>query len=81
MEMAVKMMKGAARGAGRRWRGELLPCRRHHGGAQPLSPLPSWLWKPSPMEMGSMGETKMWFLAAAIRGWRSLPRIRFPPFI
>jgi prepilin-type processing-associated H-X9-DG protein len=35
MEMAVKRMKGAGR---RRWRGELLPCRRHHGGAPPLAP-------------------------------------------
>jgi hypothetical protein len=40
MEMAVKTLKRAARGAWRRrrWRGELLPCHRHHGGAPPLSP-------------------------------------------
>jgi hypothetical protein len=43
IEMAVKTMKGATRGAGQRQLGELLPCRRHHGGALPLSPLPSWL--------------------------------------
>ena len=33
------------------------------------------------MEMGSMGEAKTWLLVAEIRGWRSPPRIRFPPFI
>ena len=33
------------------------------------------------MEMGSMGEAKTWLLVAEIRGWRSSPRIRFPPFI
>ena len=33
------------------------------------------------MEMGSMGEVKTWLLVAEIRGWRSPPRIRFPPFI
>jgi hypothetical protein len=38
MEMAVKTMKRAVRGAGRRRRGELLPCRRHHEGAPPVSP-------------------------------------------
>ena len=38
-------------------------------------------WEPSPMEMGSMGEAKTWLLVAEIRGWRSPPRIRFPPFI
>ena len=37
MEMAVKTMERAKRSAGRR-RGELLPRRRHHGGAPPLSP-------------------------------------------
>ena len=41
MEMAVKTMERAARSAGWhrcRRRGELLPRRRHHGGAPPLSP-------------------------------------------
>ena len=33
------------------------------------------------MEMGSMGEAKTWLLVAEIRGWRSPPRVRFPPFI
>ena len=40
MEMAVKMVKGTARSAGRRhrrWHGEHLPRRRHHGGAPPLA--------------------------------------------
>ena len=32
------------------------------------------------MEMGSMGKAKTWLLVAEIRGWRSPPRIRFPPF-
>ena len=47
MEMAVKTMERAVRSAGRRRhrrrRVELLPRCRHHGGAPPLSPLPSWL--------------------------------------
>ena len=38
-------------------------------------------WEPSPIEMVSMGEAKTWFLVAEIRGWRSSPRIRFPPVI
>jgi hypothetical protein len=51
-------------------------------GSAPLRPLPFMAyWEPPPMEMGSMGEAKMWHLAAAIRGWRSPPRVRFPPFI
>jgi hypothetical protein len=29
------------------------------------------------MEMGSMGKAKTCLLAAAIRGWRSPPRVRF----
>ena len=33
------------------------------------------------MEMGSMGEAKTWLWWLKIRGWRSSPRIRFPPFI
>jgi hypothetical protein len=50
-------------------------------GAPLLSPLPSFMtsWEPSPMEMGSMGEAKMWLFVAAISGWRSPPRVRFPP--
>ena len=47
MEMTVKTMERAARSAGRRRRrrrrGELLPHRRHHGRAPPLSLLHSWL--------------------------------------
>jgi hypothetical protein len=45
MEIAVKMAEMSSEGRGRRrrrWRGGL-PRRRHHGGAPPLSPLPSWL--------------------------------------
>ena len=41
-------MGRAARSAGRR-RGELLPRRRHHGGAPLLSPLPSWLLGSPPL--------------------------------
>ena len=33
------------------------------------------------MEMGSMGEAKTWLWWLEIRGWRSPPRVRFPPFI
>ena len=65
MEMAVKTVKGAARGAGRRrrrWRGELLPRRRQHGGTPPLSPLPSWL-----LGSPSMGGGKN----VAFGGWNS----------
>jgi hypothetical protein len=45
MEIAVKMAEMSSEGRGRR-RGRRcggLPARRHHGGAPPLSPLPSWL--------------------------------------
>jgi hypothetical protein len=47
MEIAVKMTEMSSEGRGRwRWsrrRRRGLPRRRHHGGAPPLSPLPSWL--------------------------------------
>jgi hypothetical protein len=67
MEMAVKTMKRAARGAGRRRRrrGELLPFRRHHEGAPPLSPLPSWLLgSPPPWRWDPWGRQKhgFWWL-------------------
>jgi hypothetical protein len=83
MEMAVKTMKGAKRGAGRRRRpGEHLPYCRRHGGAPPLSPLPSWLLgRPPPWRWDPWGRQKTWLLAAVIRGRRSPPRVRFPPFI
>jgi hypothetical protein len=58
MEMAMKTMKRAARGAGRRRRGELLPCRRLHGGEPPLSPLPSWLLGSPPHGDGVHGGGK-----------------------
>jgi hypothetical protein len=62
MEMAVKMMKGVARGVGQWWRRqrrrELLPYRRHHGGAPPLSPLPSWLLGSPPHGDGIYGGGK-----------------------
>jgi hypothetical protein len=41
MEKAVKMAEMSSEGRGRRRGG--LPRRRYHGGALPLSPLPSWL--------------------------------------
>jgi hypothetical protein len=78
MEMAVKMMKRAARGAGRRrcWRrcGELLPCRRLHGGAPPLSPLPSWLlgspplWRWDPWGRQKCGFWRLQFVGGGVIG-------------
>ena len=70
MEMAVKSVKGAARGAGRRrrrrWRGKLLPRRWQHGGTPPLSPLPSWLLgSPPPWRWDPWGRQKRGF-----DGWK-----------
>jgi hypothetical protein len=52
MEIAVKMAEMSSEGRGRwrrRRRRGVLPCRRHHGGAPPLSPLPSWLHGSPPL--------------------------------
>jgi hypothetical protein len=38
------------------------------GSAAPWPPSFMAYWEPSPMEMGSMGEAKMWLLAAVICG-------------
>jgi hypothetical protein len=51
------------------------------GSAAPYPPSFMALWDPSPMEMRSMGEAKMWLWWLQIRGWRCPPRIRFPPLI
>jgi hypothetical protein len=61
MEIAVKMAKMSSEGRGRwqRWRRGGLPCRRHYGGAPPLSPLPSWLHgSPSPWRWDPWGRRK-----------------------
>jgi hypothetical protein len=81
MEMAVKTMKGAARGAGRRRRrGELLPCRRHHGGAPPLSPLPSWLLgSPPPWRWDPWGRQKRGFWRLQFVGERVPHELGFLP--
>jgi hypothetical protein len=85
MEMAVKMMKGqrevqggGGAGAGA---GSSFPAADIMGESRPLAPSFMASWDSSPMEMGSMGEAKTWLLTAAIYGWRSPPRVRFPPFI
>jgi hypothetical protein len=70
MEMAVKTVKGAARGAGRPRRWEILPCRWHHGEASPLSPLLHGFLGSLPHGDGIHGEAKTWLLAVVIRGWR-----------
>jgi hypothetical protein len=64
MEMAVKTIKRAVRGAGRqrRRRRELLPCRQLHGGAPPLSTLSSWLLgSPPPWRWDPWGRQKREF--------------------
>ena len=82
MEMVVKTAERAARSAGRRrrWRGELLPRRRHQGEAPPLSPLPSWIiGSPPPMEMGSMGRQKRGFGSWKFVGGGVLHELGFLP--
>jgi hypothetical protein len=61
--------------------GSSFPAAGIMGESRPLAPSFMAYWEPSPMEMGFMGEAKTWLLAAAIHGWRSLPRVRFPPLI
>jgi hypothetical protein len=60
--------------------GSSFPAAGIMGEHRPLAPSFMTSWEPSPMEMGSMMEAKTWLLAAAIRGWRSPPQVRFPPF-
>ena len=65
MEMAVKTAERQRGGVGRR-RGELLPRRRHHGGAPPLSLPPSWLLgSPPPWRWDPWGRQKRGF-----DGWK-----------
>jgi hypothetical protein len=53
MEIAVKMAGMSSEGRGG------LPRRRHHGGAPPLSPLPSWLQgSPPPWRWDPWGRRK-----------------------
>jgi hypothetical protein len=61
MEIAVKMAEMSSEGRGRRRcrRRGGLPRRRHHGGASPLSPLPSWLHGcPPPWRWNPWGRQK-----------------------
>jgi hypothetical protein len=61
MEIAVKMVEMSSKGRGRRRRRRRggLPCRRHHGGAPPLSPLPLWLQgSPPPWRWDPWGRRK-----------------------
>jgi hypothetical protein len=62
MDMAVKTMKGAARGAGRR-RGGSFPAAGIMGERRaPLSPLPSWLLgSPPPWRWDPWGRQKRGF--------------------
>jgi hypothetical protein len=61
MDIAVKMAEMSSEGSGRhrrRRRGGLPRCR-HHGGAPPLSPLPSWLHgSPPPWRWDPWGRRK-----------------------
>jgi hypothetical protein len=57
MKIAVKMAEMSSEGRGRRRGG--LPRRRHHGGAPPLSPLPSGLHgSPPPRRWDPWGRRK-----------------------
>jgi hypothetical protein len=61
MEIAVKMAEMSSEGRRRRRQRqrEGLPRRRHHGGAPPLSPLPSWLHgSPPPWRLDPWGRRK-----------------------
>jgi hypothetical protein len=62
MERAVKMAEMSSEGRGRRRRQRRrggLPHRWHHGGAPPLSPLPSWLHgSPPPWRWDPWGRRK-----------------------
>jgi hypothetical protein len=58
MEIAVKMAEMCSEGRGWRRRGGL-PRHWHHGGAPPLSPLPSWLQgSPPPWRWDPWGRRK-----------------------
>ena len=84
MEMAVKTAERAARGAGRRrhrrWRRGLLLRRRFHGGAPPLSPLPSWLLgSPPPWRWDPWGRQKRGFWWLKFVGGGVLHELGFLP--
>jgi hypothetical protein len=80
MEMAVKTMKGQreAQGGGA---GSSFLVVGIMGERRPLAPFLHGFLGALPHGDGIHGEAKTWLLAAAIRGWRSPPRVRFPPFI
>jgi hypothetical protein len=84
MKMAVKTAERAARGTGRRrhrrWRMGLLLRRRFHGGAPPLSPLPSWsLGSPPPWRWDPWGRQKRGFCWLKFVGGGVLHELGFPP--
>ena len=81
MEMAVKMAeRGSA--AAPAVRGTPFPAAGKLGEHRPLASLLHGFLGALPHgDVGSMGEAKTWLLVAEIRGWRSPPRVRFPPFI
>jgi hypothetical protein len=72
MEITVKMAEMSSEGRGRRRRGGL-PRRRHHGGALPLSPLPSWLhgspppWRWDPLGRRKRGSGGCKFMGGGVR--------------
>jgi hypothetical protein len=79
MEIGVKMAEMISEGVG----GDAgdSPAADIMGEHRPLAPSFMASWEPSLMEMGSMGEAKMWLWWLQICGWRCLPRARVPPFI
>jgi hypothetical protein len=67
MEIAVKMAEMSSEGRGRRRRRRHggLPRHRHHGGASPLSLLPSWLHgSPPPWRWDPWGGESVALVAA-----------------
>jgi hypothetical protein len=61
--------------------GSSFPAAGIMGERRPLAPFLHGFLGALPHGDGIHGEAKMWLSAAAIRGWRSPPRVRFPPFI
>jgi hypothetical protein len=72
MEIAVKMVERSSEGVGDD-AGDSFPAAGIMGERRPLAPSFMASWEPSPMEMGSMGEAKMWLWWLQIRGWRCQP--------
>ena len=80
MEMAVKTTERAARSAGRRRCGESFPTAGIMRERRPLASLLHGFLGALPHGDGIHGGGKTWLWWLEIRGWRSPPRIRFPPF-